>query len=250
MFVSQFRLWADNEAEEETELVLLLTNLGAEIYYFGFTFHTQIDDFDDLAEGWAEGEYLYVPFYVEPAGSKKWAFDTLMPVLPDETVRVRLYPSDEAGDDGLVRYYGMTGHVELTLPTKTDYQYDQTSEPQGDQPVPVLLHAYTQDRRDGNVRDYHPLSITPSSGPIEITPDQTPMMKVESPKELLQIRSAIRSRRADLRIAMADPRIGPRLRPLLSKARDERDLRAIDALLARSRKAGAPTRGRKRGRSR
>ena len=171
MIISQFQIRNQSISQVKTYYDLLVTNLGSKSYFFSLAATTETGQFQNKAAVmvWMSSTTSFKTLV--PDGNKRYRTKSEFVIYPNATARVRLMPYDAAGDNDLPALMESIGHVELSIPLI--WQGSGEKEPQGKDPVPLLLHAYTVDWNQATgLRDYAPVTLAAGRAEQQLKPEQ------------------------------------------------------------------------------
>jgi hypothetical protein len=157
------------------------------------------------------------------------------------TVRVQLRPFDVSEWQSLTEQMDVRGYLELTIPEMATWAGPM--EPQGTQPVPVLLHPFQVDwAASTGFRDAAPVTVSSGMAENEIVPDKPRMFEVPSSFELLAAAETAAPHReeaesrSDMAAFIHDPASASAVVAYLGRtAESAENVKALNALLSEAR---------------
>jgi hypothetical protein len=255
MIVSQFVIGNNPHHGFATHHRVLLTNLATKAYFFRLTLHSRTWQFDQKVAYSVERPNWFMLDLVQPAGAHKYRGRYTFVARPRETVIIQLRPFDVPAFQAAQESMQAPGHVELTIP-ETWAGVGESTAPQGDEPVKVLLHAFQLDwALTSGYRDAAPVTLSTGKAENEIMPDQPKPLVV--PVSLAAVQAELTptiaaagdespemQRREDIAAFVEDPRSVVAILAFLGRVGEDRQ--SVEALNALLREAGHAVRLRAR----
>jgi hypothetical protein len=241
MIVSQFTIGNSQYHGFGTHHRVLLTNLGTKPYYFRLALRSRYFQLDRSVAYSVERSSSFMLDIVQPSGPNAYRGRYIFSVIPQETVRIQLRPFDVASWAAPQHTMEALGHVELTIP-EVATGFGGSVAPQGDDPVPVLLHAFQVDWSiQTGYRDASGVAISTGKAENEIVPDRPKTLVIgKALEEIVEsigtgaggAEAAAREQREDVAAFIDDPRsIGTVMAFLARVGEDRENLDALNALL-------------------
>lgn len=171
MIVSQFQIRNQPTTQVKTYYELLVTNLGAKAYSFSLAATTETGQFHNTAAVMVSMSSSISIKTLLPDGNKRYRTKSEFIIYPNATARVRLHPYDAANFADSPNPMESFGHIELSIPLI--WQGSGEKQPQGKEPVPLLLHSYTFDWNQATgLRDYAPVTLAAGRAEQQLKPEQ------------------------------------------------------------------------------
>lgn len=175
MIVSQFDIERERAALTTTTYELLITNLDVKGYEFGLHLHTYHPGLNEMAEVDIEGDSSSEAIQLALVSQHVYTANSKFTIQPQETILVRVVPTDIQGSGPRSVFERAKGFVELNIPI-LGRDSNGNAIIQGDKQVSLLLYAtkIKFDNSDNGLgaMDTTPIDMYSGKAHHEVLPDQ------------------------------------------------------------------------------